>query len=64
MSMLEMNINGHLVIELFLFVGLNRSGKSCRMRWLNYLRPSIKRGHISSEEEQIIIHLQKQLGNR
>lgn len=24
--------------------GLKRSGKSCRLRWLNYLRPNIKHG--------------------
>ncbi|KAA8521359.1 hypothetical protein F0562_012022 [Nyssa sinensis] len=30
--------------------GLNRCGKSCRLRWLNYLRPNIKRGNISDEE--------------
>ncbi|KAM1587369.1 hypothetical protein ACFX1X_026871 [Malus domestica] len=44
--------------------GLNRCGKSCRLRWLNYLRPDIKRGNISSEEEELIIRLHKLLGNR
>ncbi|KAK7265953.1 hypothetical protein RJT34_33579 [Clitoria ternatea] len=44
--------------------GLNRSGKSCRLRWLNYLRPNIKRGNISQEEEDLIIRLHKLLGNR
>ncbi|KAB2618329.1 myb-related protein 308-like [Pyrus ussuriensis x Pyrus communis] len=44
--------------------GLNRCGKSCRLRWLNYLRPGIKRGNISSEEEELIIRLHKLLGNR
>ncbi|KAL2348175.1 hypothetical protein Fmac_002175 [Flemingia macrophylla] len=44
--------------------GLNRSGKSCRLRWLNYLRPNIKRGNISVEEEDLIIRLHKLLGNR
>ncbi|KAM5575703.1 hypothetical protein ABKV19_014574 [Rosa sericea] len=33
--------------------GLNRCGKSCRLRWTNYVRPDIKRGNISQEEEQI-----------
>nr|AHB52742.1 MYB2 splice variant GGL1-3 [Gossypium hirsutum] len=33
--------------------GLNRCGKSCRLRWLNYLRPNIKRGNISEEEEVV-----------
>nr|ACH95787.1 anthocyanin related Myb4 [Phalaenopsis schilleriana] len=44
--------------------GLNRRGKSCRLRWLNYLRPNIKRGNISVEEEELIIRLHKLLGNR
>ncbi|CAB4308140.1 unnamed protein product [Prunus armeniaca] len=45
-------------------VGLNRSGKSCRLRWLNYLRPDVKRGNISPEEEDLIIRMHKLLGNR
>ncbi|MED6137228.1 Transcription factor myb1 [Stylosanthes scabra] len=44
--------------------GLNRCGKSCRLRWLNYLRPNIKRGNISDEEEDLIIRLHNLLGNR
>ncbi|KAJ8774937.1 hypothetical protein K2173_019941 [Erythroxylum novogranatense] len=44
--------------------GLNRCGKSCRLRWLNYLRPNIKRGNISPDEEDLIIRLHKLLGNR
>ncbi|XP_062098649.1 transcription factor MYB123-like [Humulus lupulus] len=44
--------------------GLQRCGKSCRLRWLNYLRPDIKRGNISEEEEDLIIRLHKLLGNR
>ncbi|XP_059657597.1 transcription factor MYB114-like [Cornus florida] len=43
---------------------LNRCGKSCRLRWLNYLRPNIKRGNISDEEEDLILRLHKLLGNR
>uniref|UniRef100_K3Y1M3 Uncharacterized protein n=1 Tax=Setaria italica TaxID=4555 RepID=K3Y1M3_SETIT len=43
--------------------GLRRCGKSCRLRWLNYLRPNIKRGNISDEEEDLIIRLHKLLGN-
>eukprot|EP00249_Psilotum_nudum_P029667 c4081_g1_i1 orf=3-242(-) len=34
--------------------GLMRSGKSCRLRWINYLRPDVKRGSISPEEEDLI----------
>lgn len=44
--------------------GLSRCGKSCRLRWLNYLKPDIKRGNISAEEEELIIRLHKLLGNR
>ncbi|KAJ4971317.1 hypothetical protein NE237_004416 [Protea cynaroides] len=44
--------------------GLKRSGKSCRLRWFNYLKPGIKRGNISLEEEELIIRLHKLLGNR
>ncbi|KAF7148099.1 hypothetical protein RHSIM_Rhsim03G0229400 [Rhododendron simsii] len=44
--------------------GLMRCGKSCRLRWLNYLRPDIKRGNISHDEEELIIRLHKLLGNR
>ncbi|KAJ0960041.1 hypothetical protein J5N97_000156 [Dioscorea zingiberensis] len=44
--------------------GLKRCGKSCRLRWLNYLRPDIKRGNISQEEDDLIIRLHKLLGNR
>lgn len=44
--------------------GLLRCGKSCRLRWTNYLRPDIKRGDFSPEEEENIIHLHAILGNR
>lgn len=44
--------------------GLERCGKSCRLRWTNYLRPDIKRGKFSVQEEQTIIQLHAFLGNR
>ncbi|KAI7752453.1 hypothetical protein M8C21_020345 [Ambrosia artemisiifolia] len=44
--------------------GLQRCGKSCRLRWINYLRPDIKRGKFSHQEEQTIIQLHALLGNR
>nr|AGN52091.1 MYB-related transcription factor [Salvia miltiorrhiza]AGN52201.1 MYB-related transcription factor [Salvia miltiorrhiza] len=44
--------------------GLQRCGKSCRLRWTNYLRPDIKRGKFSLQEEQTIIQLHALLGNR
>ncbi|CAA3028043.1 transcription factor MYB16-like [Olea europaea subsp. europaea] len=45
-------------------LGLQRCGKSCRLRWTNYLRPDIKRGKFSLQEEQTIIQLHALLGNR
>ncbi|XP_047178887.1 transcription factor MYB61-like [Vigna umbellata] len=44
--------------------GLHRCGKSCRLRWINYLRPDLKRGTFSQEEENLIIELHAVLGNR
>ncbi|CAH8356385.1 unnamed protein product [Eruca vesicaria subsp. sativa] len=44
--------------------GLLRCGKSCRLRWINYLRPDLKRGSFSPQEEDLIIHLHAILGNR
>ncbi|XP_057521457.1 transcription factor MYB41-like [Amaranthus tricolor] len=44
--------------------GLNRCGKSCRLRWTNYLRPDIKRGHFNEQEEDMIIKLHSVLGNK
>jgi myb proto-oncogene protein len=44
--------------------GLLRCGKSCRLRWINYLRPDLKRGLLSEYEEQKVINLHAQLGNR
>ncbi|OIT26918.1 PREDICTED: myb-related protein 340-like [Nicotiana attenuata] len=44
--------------------GLNRTGKSCRLRWVNYLRPGLKRGHITPQEEGIIIELHALWGNK
>lgn len=44
--------------------GLQRCGKSCRLRWMNYLRPSVKRGRIAPDEEDLILRLHRLLGNR
>ncbi|CAN4090008.1 unnamed protein product [Withania somnifera] len=44
--------------------GLLRCGKSCRLRWINYLRPDLKRGLLSEYEEKMVIDLHAQLGNR
>ncbi|CAN0855550.1 Transcription factor MYB111 [Linum grandiflorum] len=44
--------------------GLLRCGKSCRLRWINYLRADLKRGNITKEEEETIVKLHNALGNR
>ncbi|CAH9141301.1 unnamed protein product [Cuscuta epithymum] len=44
--------------------GLQRCGKSCRLRWINYLRPDLKRGSFTDEEERMIIDVHRILGNR
>ncbi|KAK9940040.1 hypothetical protein M0R45_016715 [Rubus argutus] len=44
--------------------GLKRCGKSCRLRWLNYLRPNIKHGEFSEEEDRIICTLFTSIGSR
>lgn len=44
--------------------GLKRSGKSCRLRWLNYLRPNVRRGNITLEEQLLILQLHSRWGNR
>ncbi|XP_034711635.1 transcription factor LAF1-like [Vitis riparia] len=44
--------------------GLQRNGKSCRLRWINYLRPGLKRGMFTIEEEETIMALHRLLGNK
>ncbi|KAJ1265041.1 hypothetical protein BS78_08G047700 [Paspalum vaginatum] len=44
--------------------GLQRCGKSCRLRWINYLRPDLKRGNFTAEEDHVIIKLHQILGNK
>ncbi|KAK4719857.1 hypothetical protein R3W88_018195 [Solanum pinnatisectum] len=44
--------------------GLKRCGKSCRLRWLNYLRPNIKHGDFSDEEDGVICSLYASIGSR
>lgn len=44
--------------------GLKRTGKSCRLRWLNYLRPDVRRGNITLEEQLMILELHSRWGNR
>ncbi|XP_038905628.1 transcription factor MYB2-like [Benincasa hispida] len=44
--------------------GLKRTGKSCRLRWLNYLRPNLRRGNITLQEQLLILQLHSRWGNR
>lgn len=50
--------------QLPTLAGLSRCGKSCRLRWMNYLRPNMKRGNFTQQEEDVIVDLHKQLGNK
>ena len=45
-------------------LGLSRCGKSCRLRWANHLRPNLKKGAFSQDEERLIIKLHSQMGNK
>jgi myb proto-oncogene protein len=50
--------------ELALAAGLRRTGKSCRLRWLNYLRPGVRRGGFTPREQLLILDLHSRWGNR
>ncbi|CAJ1933046.1 unnamed protein product [Sphenostylis stenocarpa] len=45
-------------------IGLNRTGKSCRLRWVNYLHPDLKRGKLTPQEEHLVMELHSKWGNR
>ena len=47
-----------------IIAGLQRCGKSCRLRWTNYLRPDIRHGSFTSEEEDLIVKLHASHGSR
>ncbi|XAR69648.1 hypothetical protein NMG60_11001330 [Bertholletia excelsa] len=61
---IEKNGTGGNWIALPQKAGLKRCGKSCRLRWLNYLRPNIKHGEFSDEEDRIICGLFANIGSR
>lgn len=44
--------------------GLSRCGKSCRLRWANHLRPDLKKGAFTVEEENRILELHAKMGNK
>ncbi|XP_021723729.1 transcription factor MYB87-like [Chenopodium quinoa] len=56
--------NGGNWISLPKKIGLNRCGKSCRLRWLNYLRPDIRHDNFTEEEDYIILSLYHNIGSR
>ncbi|GLT38924.1 hypothetical protein SLA2020_131400 [Shorea laevis] len=43
---------------------LNRDAKSCLERWKNYLKPGIKKGSLTEEEQRLVIRLQAKHGNK
>ncbi|CAL9157566.1 unnamed protein product [Musa hybrid cultivar] len=63
-SYIEQHGTGGSWIALPQKIGLKRCGKSCRLRWLNYLRPNIKHGGFSQEEDDIICSLYVSIGSR
>jgi len=52
------------VFGVSMHAGLKRTGKSCRLRWLNYLRPDVKRGDFTADEQLLILDLHSRWGNR
>ncbi|KAG4394481.1 hypothetical protein GLYMA_20G047600v4 [Glycine max] len=46
------------------YSGLARCGKSCRLRWANHLRPDLKKGEFTAEEENRILELHAKMGNK
>ncbi|KAD0806408.1 hypothetical protein R6Q59_022903 [Mikania micrantha] len=50
--------------EIPRFAGVSRCGKSCRLRWMNYLRPNIKHGNFTKKEEDLIMELHNKIGNK
>ncbi|KAL1344927.1 hypothetical protein HN51_018722 [Arachis hypogaea] len=63
-SYIEQHGTGGNWIALPQKIGLKRCGKSCRLRWLNYLRPNLKHGGFSEEEDNIICSLYVTIGSR
>ena len=55
---------GVVNVMVKLLIGLQRCGKSCRLRWTNYLRPDLKHGQFTVDEEHAIVKLHSVVGNR
>nr|CAB3478153.1 unnamed protein product [Digitaria exilis] len=43
---------------------MRRCGKSCRLRWLNYLRPELRHGGFTDEEDNLILSLYGEIGSK
>ncbi|CAH2076167.1 unnamed protein product [Thlaspi arvense] len=63
-SYIEKHGTGNNWISLPHRIGIKRCGKSCRLRWLNYLRPNLKHGGFTDEEDYIICSLYITIGSR
>ncbi|KFK30388.1 hypothetical protein AALP_AA7G254500 [Arabis alpina] len=63
-SYIEKHGTGNNWISLPQRIGIKRCGKSCRLRWLNYLRPNLKHGGFTDEEDYIICSLYITIGSR
>lgn len=64
-ELLRVNMNCvYIYCVCMSFKGLNRCGKSCRLRWTNYLRPDLKHDNFTPEEEECILELHKIMGSR
>ncbi|GLJ05906.1 hypothetical protein SUGI_0028000 [Cryptomeria japonica] len=44
--------------------GLKRCGRSCRLRWVNYLSPDLNHANMTPQEERLIVDLHSRWGNR
>ena len=45
-------------------LGSGRTGKQCRERWLNHLRPDLNKGPWTAEEDAALVEAHRAVGNR
>ena len=57
-------MNDSFMYRLALASGLKRCGKSCRLRWLNYLRPELRHDGFTDEEDDLILSLYGDIGSK